>query len=472
MCGSVVVVEWFAEGAGSCGRELCGLLDLENCTPQISALRQVFLPSEVCCTTELKELLTDARLLAARLNDLPDGQKLTSITEELDRLRRRLDELKMAMLELLAARCTVIVQSLLGWLQGKGIIKKSQLNDPKLLAITMAHLLLTGRCRCGEDQERLQKLHKQSSNCQSDHRLSGWDVQGESLNHFLLRALLGHTFGSDWNLTEESQVQKVANFALNSWSPRELANGMLLDWVQPNLEAVLIPVCRRCGKEVSLNNVCGCTLADPSQTPHVVDPTWRLVPQQQRQQYRPLSMYRISRTAGGSCVHGGDNQTAKLVFPAVPLPFVKADDRPKKSSGPTCAYCHLPLGNATEVDFRIAEAEKTDVATIEDGGGQSSNEAADKPQANLAVLETAVTASLERDGDADGTIAAFREFQEQTGRLYAEYSQLTPEEFQKQAAKLKKEVRQLGVELKKKSRKAAEVLDSRMRPTCEEADDV
>ncbi|MFN9827595.1 MAG: hypothetical protein ACK58J_25885, partial [Planctomyces sp.] len=105
-------------------------LDLENCTPQICALRQMFLPSEVCCTTELKELLTDARLQEARLNDLPDGQNLNSITEELDRLRRRLDELKMAMLEPLAARCTVIVQSLLGWLQGKGIIKKSQLNDP------------------------------------------------------------------------------------------------------------------------------------------------------------------------------------------------------------------------------------------------------------------------------------------------------------------------------------------------------
>ncbi|MFN9286727.1 MAG: hypothetical protein ACK6EB_01570, partial [Planctomyces sp.] len=59
-------------------------LDLENCTPQISALRQMFLPSEVCCTTELKELPTDERLQEARLNDLPDGKKLTSITEELD----------------------------------------------------------------------------------------------------------------------------------------------------------------------------------------------------------------------------------------------------------------------------------------------------------------------------------------------------------------------------------------------------
>lgn len=452
--------------------EVSMLLDLEKCIPQICSLRQMFLPSAACCASELKDLVTNLRLLAARLNNLPDGEKLTSITEELDRLRRRLDELKMAMLEPLAARCTVIVRSLLGWLQGKGIIKKSQLNDPELLARLMAHLLLTGRCGCGADQERLKRLHKQSSNCQADHRLSGWDVQGESLNHFLLRALLGHIFGSDWNLTEESQVQKAANFALNSRSPRLLANGMLLDWVQPTLEAVLIPVCRSCSNEVSLNNVCGCTLADPSQTPHVVDPTWRLVPQQQRQQYRPLSMYRISRTAGGSCVHGGDNQTAKLVFPAVPLPFVKDDDRPKKSSGPTCPYCHLPLEKATEIDFRITEAEKTDVATIEDGDGQSLNEVADKPQANLAVLETAVTASLERDGDADGTIAALREFQEQAGRLYAQYSQLTPEEFQKQAAKLKKEVRQLGAELKKKSRKAADVLASRMQPKCEGADDV
>ncbi|MFN5199749.1 MAG: hypothetical protein ACK5MS_20875 [Planctomyces sp.] len=450
--------------------EVSMLPDLENCTPQICALRQMFLPSEVCCTTELKELPTDARLQEARLNDLPDGQNLNSITEELDRLRRRLDELKMAMLEPLAARCTVIVRSLLGWLQGKGIIKKSQLNDPKLLAITMAHLLLTGRCRCGEDQERLQRLHKQGSKCQSDHRLSGWDVQGESLNHFLLRALLGHTFGSDLNLTEESQVQKVANFALNSWSPRELANGMLLDWVQPNLEAVLIPVCRRCGKEVSLNNVCGCTLADPSQTPHVVDPTWRLVPQQQRQQYRPLSMYRISRTAGGSCVHGGDNQTAKLVFPAVPLPFVKADDRPKKSSGPTCPYCHLPLGNATEVDFRIAEAEKTDVATIEDGGGLDLVE--DKRASVLTMLQTAVSANLERDDDAAGTRAALRCFQEQARGLFARYYQLTAEEFEEKEEELADDVRQLGVELKKKSRKAAEVLASRMRPKCEGADDV
>ncbi|MFM7921129.1 MAG: hypothetical protein ACKPJJ_12955, partial [Planctomycetaceae bacterium] len=101
--------------------------------------------------------------------------------------------------------------------------------------------------------------------------------------------------------------------------------------MRPILEAVLIPVCRRCSNEVSLKNVCACTLADPSQTPDVVDPTWRLVPQEQRQQYSPLSMYRISRTADGSCVHGGDNQTAKLVFPAVPLPFVAAKDRPANS---------------------------------------------------------------------------------------------------------------------------------------------
>ena len=452
--------------------EVSMLLDLENCIPQICALRQMFLPSAVCCTIELEELLADVQLLAARLNDLPDGESLTRIMDERDRLRNRLDELTMSMVEPLAACCTVIVRSLLGWLQGNGIIKKTQANDPKLLALQMAHLLLTGRCCCGEDQDRLKRLHKQSSRCQADHRLSGWDLNHESLNHFLLRALLGHSFGSDWNLTDESQVQKATNFALNSWAPRLLANGMLLDWVQPTLEAVLIPVCRGCGSEVSLKNACACTLADPSQETHVVDPTWRLVPQKQRQQYRPLSMYRISRTADGSCVHGGDNQTAKLVFPAVPLPFVKAKDRPANSSGPTCPRCSSPLRDATAVDVRISAAKSTDVETMEAGDGQLSNEAADKPQADLAVLEKAATALLERDGDADSTIAAFRQFQERAGRLWVKYSQLTPEQFQKKAEELRKEFRQLGVELRKKSRRAAEVLGSRMRPTCEEADDV
>lgn len=181
-------------------------------------------------------------------------------------------------------------------------------------------------------------------------------------------------------------------------------------------------------------------------------------------------MYRISRTAGGSCVHGGDNQTAKLVFPAVPLPFVKADDRPKKSSGPTCPYCHLPLGNATEVDFRIAEAEKTDVATIEDGGGLDLVE--DKRASVLTMLQTAVSANLERDDDARGTRAALRCFQEQARGLFARYYQLTAEEFEEKEEELADDVRQLGVELKKKSRKAADVLASRMQPKCEGADDV